>query len=229
MTNEERIFGMVKEVVSELWLDYGLNFNGYAECTLDFDNVFITVEGSEGTIVTIFDDDITEFDNMTKKEISDYLKDCMKEKFNDFDSQEEFESLGDEDVSTYEYMKKDEKDFKEIAWLIEEEQEGNDTTISSFELALINKLSELGKWMGEEFRPNVVKGYVTKIERLSHANELYKYMKEKNIVDTKKSPQFLDENFFSVLMGDEKINAYWVEGKKDKAVEKFMTHVFYRD
>lgn len=225
MTNEE-IFAMVEEVVSELWLDYGLNGNGYAECELDFDNVHITVEGSEGTIVPIFDDDISEFDDMSKKEIKDYLKDCMKEKFYDFDSQEEFEILGDDDISTYEYMKKDEKDFKEIAWLIEEEQEGNDANFSSFELALVRKLSELGKWMGEEFNPNVVKGYVTKIERLSHAVELYKYMKEKNIVDTKKSPQFYDENFFSVLMGDWQINAYWVEGKKDKAVEKFMTHVF---
>ena len=153
MTNEERIFETVEEVVSELWSWYGLQ-NGNAECELQYDNsVYITVEGESNTTVEIYYGDISEFEDMDKKEISDYLEDCMKEKFYDFDSEEEFETLGSDDVSIYNYMQEDEKEFNKIAWMIDCKQRGVEIETTQFESALVDELARLGKLMSEEFNP----------------------------------------------------------------------------
>ena len=222
--NEEKVFANVKDVVSELWNDYYLQ-NGNAECDLQYDDtVIITVEGSSNTTVEIFYDDISEFDGMTKKEIKDYLEDCMKEKFYDFDSEEEFELMGSDDVSIYKYMQEDEKEFKKIAWMIDCKQRGINIETTQFESALVDELARLGKLMSEEFNPNQVVSYATSIERIVHANELYEYMKEKNI--DMHNVYYYDVNFFNIMKCDYEISKYWVEGKKDKAVEKFQTHVF---
>lgn len=224
MTDTEKIFETVEEVVSELWSWYGLQ-NGNAECELQYDNsVYITVEGESNTTVEIYYGDISEFEDMDKKEISDYLEDCMKEKFYEFDSEEEFEILGTDDVSIYKYMQEDEKEFNKIAWMIDCKQRGVEIETTQFESALVDELARLGKLMSEEFNPYQVQSYATSIERIVHANELYQYMKEKNI--DMHNVYYYDVNFFNIMKNDCEISKYWVEGKKDKAVEKFQTHVF---
>lgn len=224
MTSEERIFEMVKDVMDELWSWYYLQ-NGNAECELQYDNsVYITVEGENNTMVEIYYGDISKFEDMTNEEIKEYLEDCMKEKFYDFDSEEEFECLGSDDVSIYKYMQEDEKEFNKIAWMIDCKQRGVEIETTQFESALVDELARLGKLMSEEYNPNLVQSYAVDISRIIHANELYEYMKEKNIDMT--NVQFYDVNFFHILETDWQINAYWVEGKKDKAVEKFQTHVY---
>lgn len=223
MTNEERIFETVEEVVSELWSWYGLQNDGEAECELDDYCLYISVEGTEGTLVTIYNDDISEFDGMTKKEILDYLENCIKEEFLDFDSEEYFENTGC-DVDIYKAMQEDEKEFKKIAWMIDCKQKGAEIETTQFESALVDELARLGKLMSEEFNPYQVQSYATSIERIVHANELYQYMKEKNI--DMHNVYYYDVNFFNIMKNDCEISKYWVEGKKDKAVEKFQTHVF---
>ncbi len=224
MTNEERIFEMVEDVVNELWSDYYLQ-NGNAECELQYDNsVYITVEGENNTTVEIYYGDISEFEGKSEKEIKDYLQDCIKDKLFDFDAEDEYEGLGMNDTNVYEGIKDDEKEFKRTAWFIGREQMGVENEFSQFELALVGRLERLGKLVSEEYNPNLVQSYAVDISRIIHANELYEYMKEKNIDMT--NVQFYDVNFFHVLETDWQINAYWVEGKKDKAVEKFMTHVY---
>lgn len=224
MTNEERIFEMVKDVMDELWSWYYLQ-NGNAECELQYDNsVYITVEGENNTMVEIYYGDISEFEGKSEKEIKDYLQDCIKDKLFDFDAEDEYEGLGSDDVSIYKYMQEDEKEFNKIAWMIDCKQRGVEIETTQFESALVDELARLGKLMSEEYNPNLVQSYAVDISRIIRANELYEYMKEKNIDMT--NVQFYDVNFFHILETDWQINAYWVEGKKDKAVEKFMTHVY---
>lgn len=215
---EKKLYAIVENLVDSLAYDYGLEY----ECNLDGDNLYVEVSYMHSW-VSIFDNDIMTLDDMSEKEILNELKDEMVEAFDDFDINEELEKA-DNDIDIYEALKDDAKEYKRISWLIKKEKAGFDTSISSFESALVDELARIGKLMSEEIDPNFIQQYAVDIERLIHSNELYQYMQSKNI-DTS-NVSYYDVNFFHIMQTDGEISSLWVRGEKDKAVEKFQTHVF---
>ena len=215
MTNKEEIFEIMGDVVNE--------------CGLYVEDMYAYTNDLEATIVGQYDsriyytyNDIDELEGKSEKEIFSSLENQLIETLEDFDAEEEFENLDLNDASILENMKLDEKDFKETVWMYEQKQKGKE--VSSFELALTHELQKLGQLMNDEVYPGMVAAYAVDISRVRWSNEIYEYMKEKNI--DMHNVQFYDVNFFNTMKTDCEISKYWVEGKKDKAVEKFQTHVF---
>ena len=214
MTNEE-IFEIMGDVVNA-WGLYIEDINVYNN-ELEF-----TIVGQYDSRIYYTYNDIDELEGKSEKEIFASLENQLIETLEDFDAEEEFENLDLNDASILENMKLDEKDFKETVWMYEQKQKGKE--VSSFELALTHELQKLGQLMNDEVYPGMVAAYAVDISRVRWSNEIYEYMKEKNI--DMHNVQFYDVNFFNIMKTDCEISKYWVEGKKDKAVEKFQTHVF---
>lgn len=214
MTNEE-IFEIMGDVVNA-WGLYIEDINVYNN------DLEITIVGQYDSRIYYTYNDIDELEGKSEKEIFASLENQLIETLEDFDAEEEFENLDLNDASILEDMKLDEKDFKETVWMYEQKQKGKE--VSSFELALTHELQKLGQLMNDEVYPGMVAVYAVDISRVRWSNEIYEYMKEKNI--DMHNVQFYDVNFFNIMKNDCEISKYWVEGKKDKAVEKFQTHVF---
>lgn len=217
MTNEE-IFQIMDDVVNS-WGLYIEDINIYNN------DLEATIVGQYDSRIYYTYNDIDELECKSEKEIFASLEVVLIETLEDFDAEEEFENLDLNDASILENMKLDEKDFKETVWMYEQKQKGK--KVSSFELALTHELQKLGQLMNDEVYPGMVAAYAVDISRVRWSNEIYEYMKEKNI--DMHNAEFYDVNFFNIMKSDCEISKYWVEGNKDKAVEKFMTHVFYRD
>ena len=214
MTNEE-IFQIMDDVVNS-WCLYIEDINVYNN------DLETTIVGQYDSRIYYTYNDIDELEGKSEKEIFASLENQLIETLEDFDAEEEFENLDLNDVRILENMKLDEKDFKETVWMYEQKQKGKE--VSSFELALTHELQKLGQLMNEEIYPNMVASYAIDISRVRWSNEIYEYMKEKNI--DMHNVYYYDVNFFNIMKNDCEISKYWVEGKKDKAVEKFQTHVF---
>ena len=215
MTNKEEIFEIMGDVVNE----WGLYVEDMYAYTNDLE---ATIVGQYDSRIYYTYNDIDELEGKSEKEIFASLENQLIETLEDFDAEEEFENLDLNDASILENMKLDEKDFKETVWMYEQKQKGKE--VSSFELALTHELQKLGQLMNDEVYPGMVAAYAVDISRVRWSNEIYEYMKEKNI--DMHNVQFYDVNFFNIMKNDCEISKYWVEGKKDKAVEKFQTHVF---
>lgn len=215
MTNKEEIFEIMGDVVNE----WGLYVEDMYAYTNDLE---ATIVGQYDSRIYYTYNDIDELEGKSEKEIFASLENQLIETLEDFDAEEEFENLDLNDASILENMKLDEKDFKETVWMYEQKQKGKE--VSSFELALTHELQKLGQLMNDEIYPGMVAAYAVDISRVRWSNEIYEYMKEKNI--DMHNVQFYDVNFFNIMKTDYEISKYWVEGKKDKAVEKFQTHVF---
>lgn len=215
MTNKEEIFEIMGDVVNE----WGLYVEDMYAYTNDLE---ATIVGQYDSRIYYTYNDIDELEGKSEKEIFSSLENQLIETLEDFDAEEEFENLDLNDASILENMKLDEKDFKETVWMYEQKQKGKE--VSSFELALTHELQKLGQLMNDEVYPGMVAAYAVDISRVRWSNEIYEYMKEKNI--DMHNVQFYDVNFFNTMKTDCEISKYWVEGKKDKAVEKFQTHVF---
>lgn len=215
MTNEERIFEIMGDVVNE-WGLYVEDINIYTN------DLEATIVGQYDSRIYYTYNDIDELEGKSEKEIFASLENQLIETLEDFDAEEEFENLDLNDASILENMKLDEKDFKETVWMYEQKQKGKE--VSSFELALTHELQKLGQLMNDEVYPGLVASYAVDISRVRWSNEIYEYMKEKNI--DMHNVYYYDVNFFNIMKTDYEISKYWVEGKKDKAVEKFQTHVF---
>ena len=215
MTNKEEIFEIMGDVVNE----WGLYVEDMYAYTNDLE---ATIVGQYDSRIYYTYNDIDQLEGKSEKEIFSSLENQLIETLEDFDAEEEFENLDLNDASILENMKLDEKDFKETVWMYEQKQKGKE--VSSFELALTHELQKLGQLMNDEVYPGMVAAYAVDISRVRWSNEIYEYMKEKNI--DMHNVQFYDVNFFNTMKTDCEISKYWVEGKKDKAVEKFQTHVF---
>lgn len=214
MTNEE-IFGIMDDVVNA-WGLYIEDINIYTN------DLEVTIVGQYDSRIYYTYNDIDELEGKSEKEIFASLENQLIETLEDFDAEEEFENLDLNDARILENMKLDEKDFKETVWMYEQKQKGKE--VSSFELALTHELQKLGQLMNDEVYPGLVASYAVDISRVRWSNEIYEYMKEKNI--DMHNVYYYDVNFFNIMKNDCEISKYWVEGKKDKAVEKFMTHVY---
>ena len=215
MTNKEEIFEIMGDVVNE----WGLYVEDMYAYTNDLE---ATIVGQYDSRIYYTYNDIDELEGKSEKEIFASLENQLIETLEDFDAEEEFENIDLNDARILENMKLDEKDFKETVWMYEQKQKGKE--VSSFELALTHELQKLGQLMNDEVYPGMVASYAVDISRVRWSNEIYEYMKEKNI--DMHNVQFYDVNFFNIMKCDYEISKYWVEGKKDKAVEKFQTHVF---
>ena len=215
MTNKEEIFEIMGDVVNE----WGLYVEDMYAYTNDLE---ATIVGQYDSRIYYTYNDIDELEGKSEKEIFASLENQLIETLEDFDAEEEFENLDLNDASILENMKLDEKDFKETVWMYEQKQKGKE--VSSFELALTHELQKLGQLMNDEVYPGLVASYAVDISRVRWSNEIYEYMKEKNI--DMHNVYYYDVNFFNIMKNDCEISKYWVEGKKDKAVEKFQTHVF---
>ena len=215
MTNKEEIFEIMGDVVNE----WGLYVEDMYAYTNDLE---ATIVGQYDSRIYYTYNDIDGLEGKSEKEIFASLENQLIETLEDFDAEEEFENLDLNDASILENMKLDEKDFKETVWMYEQKQKGKE--VSSFELALTHELQKLGQLMNDEVYPGLVASYAVDISRVRWSNEIYEYMKEKNI--DMHNVYYYDVNFFNIMKTDYEISKYWVEGKKDKAVEKFQTHVF---
>ena len=214
MTNEE-IFGIMDDVVNS-WGLYIEDINIYNN------NLEAIIVGQYDSRIYYTYNDIDELEGKSEKEIFASLEVVLIETLEDFDAEEEFENLDQNEESILENMKPDEKDFKETVWMYEQKQKGKE--VSSFELALIHELQKLGQLMSEEIYPGMVASYAVDISRVRWSNEIYEYMKEKNI--DMSNAYYYDVNFFSVVKRDYLITELWTQDKKDEAVKQFQTHVF---
>ena len=215
MTNKEEIFEIMGDVVNE----WGLYVEDMYAYTNDLE---ATIVGQYNSRIYYTYNDIDELEGKSEKEIFASLENQLIETLEDFDAEEEFENLDLNEASILENMKLDEKDFKETVWMYEQKQKGKE--VSSFEMALTHELQKLGQLMNDEVYPGMVAAYAVDISRVRWSNEIYEYMKEKNI--DMHNVQFYDVNFFNIMKTDYEISKFWVNNEKDKAVEKFMTHVF---
>lgn len=215
MTNEERIFEIMGDVVNE-WGLYIEDINIYTN------DLEATIVGQYNSRIYYTYNDIDELEGKSEKEIFASLENQLIETLEDFDAEEEFENLDLNDASILENMKLDEKDFKETVWMYEQKQKGK--KVSSFELALTHELQKLGQLMNDEVYPGMVASYAIEISRVRWSNEIYEYMKEKNI--DMSNAEYYDVNFFSIVERDYLITELWTQGKKDEAVKQFQTHVF---
>lgn len=204
MINKEEIFEIMGDVVNE----WGLYVEDMYAYTNDLE---ATIVGQYDSRIYYTYNDIDELEGKSEKEI-----------FASFDAEEEFENLDLNDASILENMKLDEKDFKETVWMYEQKQKGKE--VSSFELALTHELQKLGQLMNDEVYPGMVASYAVDISRVRWSNEIYEYMKEKNI--DMSNVEYYDVNFFSIVERDYLITELWTQGKKDEAVKQFQTHVF---
>lgn len=214
MTNEE-IFEIMNNVVNE-WCLYIEDINVYNN------DLEATIVGQYDSRIYYTYNDMDELEGKSEKEIFTSLENQLIETLEDFDAEEEFENLDLNDVSILENMKLDEKDFKETVWMYEQKQKGKE--VSSFELALTHELQKLGQLMNDEVYPGLVASYAVDISRVRWSNEIYEYMKEKNI--DMSNVDYYDVNFFSIVKRDSLITELWTQGKKDEAVKQFQTHVF---
>ena len=214
MTNEE-IFGIMDDVVNA-WGLYIEDINIYTN------DLEATIVGQYDSRIYYTYNDIDELEGKSEKEIFASLENQLMETLEDFDAEEEFENLDLNDASILENMKLDEKDFKETVWMYEQKQKGKE--VSSFEMALTHELQKLGQLMNDEVYPGMVAAYAVDISRVRWSNEIYEYMKEKNI--DMSNVDYYDVNFFSIVERDYLITELWTQGKKDEAVKQFQTHVF---
>lgn len=214
MTNEE-IFGIMDDVVNA-WGLYIEDINIYTN------DLEATIVGQYDSRIYYTYNDIDELEGKSEKEIFASLEVVLIETLEDFDAEEEFENLDLNDARILENMKLDEKDFKETVWMYEQKQKGKE--VSSFELALTHELQKLGQLMNDEVYPGLVASYAVDISRVRWSNEIYEYMKEKNI--DMSNVEYYDVNFFSIVERDYLITELWTQGKKDEAVKQFQTHVF---
>lgn len=214
MTNEE-IFEIMGDVVNE-WGLYIEDINIYTN------DLEATIVGQYDSRIYYTYNDIDELEGKSEKEIFASLESQLMETLEDFDAEEEFENLDMNDVSILENMKLDEKDFKETVWMYEQKQKGKE--VSSFEIALTHELQKLSQLMNDEVYPGMVASYAVDISRVRWSNEIYEYMKEKNIDMT--NVDYYDVNFFSIVKRDSLITELWTQGKKDEAVKQFQKHVF---
>lgn len=214
MTNEE-IFGIMDDVVNA-WGLYIEDINIYTN------DLEATIVGQYYSRIYYTYNDIDELEGKSEKEIFASLENQLIETLEDFDAEEEFENLDLNDASILENMKLDEKDFKETVWMYEQKQKGKE--VSSFELALTHELQKLGQLMNDEVYPGMVASYALEISRVRWSNEIYEYMKEKNI--DMSNAEYYDVNFFSIVERDYLITELWTQDKKDEAVKQFQTHVF---
>ena len=214
MTNEE-IFGIMDDVVNA-WGLYIEDINIYTN------DLEATIVGQYDSRIYYTYNDIDELEGKSEKEIFASLEVVLIETLKDFDAEEEFENLDLNDASILENMKLDEKDFKETVWMYEQKQKGK--KVSSFELALKHELQKLGQLMNDEVYPGMVASYAVDISRVRWSNEIYEYMKEKNI--DMSDADYYDVNFFSIVKRDYLITELWTQGKKDEAVKQFQKHVF---
>ena len=215
MTNKEEIFQIMGDVVNA-WGLYIEDINIYTN------DLEATIVGQYDSRIYYTYNDIDELEDKSEKEIFASLENQLIETLEDFDAEEEFENLDLNDASILENMKLDEKDFKETVWMYEQKQKGKE--VSSFEMALTHELQKLGQLMNDEVYPGLVASYAVDISRVRWSNEIYEYMKEKNI--DMSNVQFYDVNFFSIVKRDYLITELWTQGKKDEAVKQFQTHVF---
>ena len=215
MTNKEEIFEIMGDVVNE----WGLYVEDMYAYTNDLE---ATIVGQYDSRIYYTYNDIDELEGKSEKEIFASLENQLIETLEDFDAEEEFENLDLNDASILENMKLDEKDFKETVWMYEQKQKGKE--VSSFELALTHELQKLGQLMNDEVYPGMVASYAVDISRVRWSNEIYEYMKEKNI--DMSNAEYYDVNFFSIVERDYLITELWTQGKKDEAVKQFQTHVF---
>lgn len=215
MTNEERIFGIMDDVV----MTWGLYIEDINIYTNDLE---ATIVGQYDSRIYYTYNDIDELEGKSEKEIFASLENQLIETLEDFDAEEEFENLDLNNARILENMKLDEKDFKETVWMYEQKQKGKE--VSSFELALTHELQKLGQLMNDEVYPGLVASYAIDISRVRWSNEIYEYMKEKNI--DMSNVDYYDVNFFSIVERDSLITELWTQGKKDEAVKQFQTHVF---
>ena len=215
MTNKEEIFQIMDDVVNA-WGLYIEDINIYTN------DLEATIVGQYDSRIYYTYNDIDELEGKSEKEIFASLENQLIETLEDFDAEEEFENLDLNDASILEDMKLDEKDFKETVWMYEQKQKGKE--VSSFEMALTHELQKLGQLMNDEVYPGMVAAYAVDISRVRWSNEIYEYMKEKNI--DMHNVQFYDVNFFSIVERDYLITELWTQGKKDEAVKQFQTHVF---
>ena len=214
MTNEE-IFGIMDDVVNA-WGLYIEDINIYTN------DLEATIVGQYDSRIYYTYNDIDELEGKSEKEIFASLEVVLIETLKDFDAEEEFENLDLNDASILENMKLYEKDFKETVWMYEQKQKGK--KVSSFELALTHELQKLGQLMNDEVYPGMVASYAVDISRVRWSNEIYEYMKEKNI--DMSDADYYDVNFFSIVKRDYLITELWTQGKKDEAVKQFQKHVF---
>ena len=214
MTNEE-IFGIMYDVVNA-WGLYIEDINIYTN------DLEATIVGQYDSRIYYTYNDIDELEGKSEKEIFASLEVVLIETLEDFDAEEEFENLDLNDARILENMKLDEKDFKETVWMYEQKQKGKE--VSSFEMALTHELQKLGQLMNDEVYPGLVASYAVDISRVRWSNEIYEYMKEKNI--DMSDVEYYDVNFFSIVKRDYLITELWTQGKKDEAVKQFQTHVF---
>ena len=215
MTNKEEIFEIMGDVVNE----WGLYVEDMYAYTNDLE---ATIVGQYDSRIYYTYNDIDELEGKSEKEIFASLENQLIETLEDFDAEEEFENLDLNDARILENMKLDEKDFKETVWMYEQKQKGKE--VSSFELALTHELQKLGQLMNDEVYPGMVASYAVDISRVRWSNEIYEYMKEKNI--DMSNVDYYDVNFFSIVERDYLITELWTQGKKDEAVKQFQTHVF---
>lgn len=215
MTNEEEIFEIMGDVVNE----WGLYVEDMYAYTNDLE---ATIVGQYDSRIYYTYNDIDELEGKSEKEIFENLESQLMGTLEDFDAEEEFENLDLNNASILENMKLDEKDFKETVWMYEQKQKGKE--VSSFELDLTHELQKLGQLMNDEVYPGLVASYAVDISRVRWSNEIYEYMKEKNI--DMHNVQFYDVNFFRIVKDDYLITELWTQGKKDEAVKQFQKHVF---
>lgn len=215
MTNKEEIFEIMGDVVNE----WGLYVEDMYAYTNDLE---ATIVGQYDSRIYYTYNDIDELEGKSEKEIFASLENQLIETLEDFDAEEEFENLDLNDARILENMKLDEKDFKETVWMYEQKQKGKE--VSSFEMALTHELQKLGQLMNDEVYPGMVAAYAVDISRVRWSNEIYEYMKEKNI--DMSNVDYYDVNFFSIVERDYLITELWTQGKKDEAVKQFQTHVF---
>lgn len=215
MTDTEKIFGIMDDVVNA-WGLYIEDINIYTN------DLEATIVGQYDSRIYYTYNDIDELEGKSEKEIFASLESQLMETLEDFDAEEEFENLDLNDASILENMKLDEKDFKETVWMYEQKQKGKE--VSSFELALTHELQKLGQLMNDEVYPGMVASYAVDISRVRWSNEIYEYMKEKNI--DMSDADYCDVNFFSIVKRDYLITELWTQNKKDEAVKQFQKHVF---
>ncbi|WP_225361683.1 hypothetical protein, partial [Ligilactobacillus salivarius] len=209
------IFGIMDDVVNA-WGLYIEDINIYTN------DLEATIVGQYDSRIYYTYNDIDELEGKSEKEIFASLEKQLIETLEDFDAEEEFENLDLNDTRILENMKLDEKDFKETVWMYEQKQKGKE--VSSFELALTHELQKLGQLMNDEVYPGMVASYAVDISRVRWSNEIYEYMKEKNI--DMSDADYYDVNFFSIVKRDYLITELWTQGKKDEAVKQFQKHVF---
>lgn len=215
MINKEEIFEIMGDVVNE----WGLYVEDMYAYTNDLE---ATIVGQYDSRIYYTYNDIDELEGKSEKEIFENLESQLMGTLEDFDAEEEFENLDLNNASILENMKLDEKDFKETVWMYEQKQKGKE--VSSFELDLTHELQKLGQLMNDEVYPGLVASYAVDISRVRWSNEIYEYMKEKNI--DMHNVQFYDVNFFRIVKDDYLITELWTQGKKDEAVKQFQKHVF---